>query len=87
MPKKVSDFEVFQIMSDRNLDIAVAVDILDYTRTPKFNGGRVTVGVASPHFDYLINGSGTGDNSHHALLYVINMKQYNEIKKELESKS
>jgi hypothetical protein len=86
MAKKVSDFEVFQIMSERNLDIAVAVDILDYTRSPKNNGGRVTFGVACPQFDYLINGAGTGDYSHHALLYVINMKQYNEIKKELESK-
>jgi hypothetical protein len=84
--KKVRDFEVFQVMSDRNLDISLAVEVLDCTRTPKRNGGRVTIGVASPSFDHIINGLGTGEQTHYALLYVINVEQYNAIKKEIENK-
>lgn len=46
-----SDFLVMQEMSSGNMDIACAVDILNYDRTKK--GGKVTFGVASPQFDHL----------------------------------
>jgi hypothetical protein len=78
---KKSDFIVFQEMSENNMDIACAVDITNFQRVPKKNGGTVTIGVASPHFDHLINQAATGKITHHALLYIVNKEQYDKIKK------
>jgi hypothetical protein len=80
-----SDFSVFQEMSDKNMDISCAVEQLDFQRTPKRNGGRVTFGVASPYFDNLINQAATGVVTHHAILYIINKKHFDEIKKTEDS--
>lgn len=72
-------------MSDKNMDISCAVEQLDFQRTPKRNGGRVTFGVASPYFDHLINQAATGEQTHYAILYVINKKQFDDIKKTEDS--
>ena len=69
-----------QQMSNNNMDIAVAIELLNFQRQPKKGGGLVTVGVASPHFDYLINQAASGEITHLAALYIIDKKQYDEIK-------
>lgn len=75
-----SDFEVMQEMSDKNMDIAAAFDQINFQRTPKNNGGKVTIGVASPYFDHLINQAATGVTTHYAILYIVNKEQFEEIK-------
>lgn len=76
-----SDFLVMDEMSKNNMDIACAVDITNYQRKNKQNGGTVTIGVASPYFNHLINGAGSGDVTHYAILYIVNKEQYDRIKK------
>lgn len=49
-------------------------------RQEKKNGGLVTIGVASPHFDHLINQAATGEITHLTVLYIVNKKQFEEIK-------
>lgn len=80
---KASTFDVYEKMSERNLDIAVAVEILQAQRQPKLKGGRVTIGVACPQFDYIINQMGTGVETHYVLMYIVNKEQYHQIEKEL----
>lgn len=77
-----SDFQVMQEMSDKNMDISASLDLLDFQRTPKRNGGRVTIGVASPQFDHLINQAATGAITHYAVLYIVNKEQYEALKKQ-----
>jgi hypothetical protein len=76
-----SDFEVMSEMSEKNLDIACALDITNYQRQEKKGGGLVTVGVASPQFDYLINQAASGKTTHYAILYIVNKEQFDKIKK------
>lgn len=78
--KEKSDFAVMQEMSQGNMDIACAVDILDYTRNKK--GGRVTFGVASPQFDHLINQAASGKTTHYAIMYIVNKEQFDNLKKQ-----
>lgn len=83
--KQVGDFDVFKEMSKRNKEIAIGVDLTNMTRHKKKNGGLVTMGIASPGFDWLINDVAVDGKKYVALLYVINRDQFNEIKKELEN--
>lgn len=69
-------------MSDKNMDIACALDLLNFERTPKRGGGKVTIGVANPTFDHLINQAATGNTTHYAVLYVVNKEQFDKIKKQ-----
>jgi hypothetical protein len=80
MANRKSDFLIFQEMSENNMDIACAFDLTNFTRVPKKNGGTVTIGVASPHFDHLINQAASGVITHHAILYIVNKEQYDKIK-------
>jgi hypothetical protein len=77
---KKSDFLVMHEMSKNNMDIACAIETTNFQRHPKRGGGTVTIGVASPHFDHLINQAASGEITHHAILYIVNKKQYDEIK-------
>jgi hypothetical protein len=80
----MSDFEVMQKMAEGNMDIALALDQLNFDRTPKNKGGKVTFGVASPQFDHLINQAATGKTTHYAVLYIVNKEQFDKIKAEGE---
>lgn len=82
MPDKKSDLLVINEMVEKNMDVAAAVDMTNFQRQPKKNGGTVTIGVASPHFDHLINQAATGEITHLAVLYIVNKKQFEEIKNE-----
>lgn len=84
--KKVNNFDVLNEMCDRNMDIALANELTNFQRQQKKNGGLVTVGVASPHFDYLINQAATGSKTHQAVLLIYNIEQFKAITKELENK-
>lgn len=77
-----SDFQVFDEMYKNNMDIACAVDITNYQRQPKKGGGTVTVGIASPHFDHLINQASLpgAKQTHYAILYVVNKEQFDKLK-------
>lgn len=75
-----SDFIVMQEMSENNMDIACASEQLNFTRDEKRKGGKVTIGVASPQFDYLINQAATDKQTHYAILYIINKEQFDKIK-------
>lgn len=77
--KEKSDLLVMQEMCDQNLDIACALDLMNFQRSKR--GGLVTVGVASPQFDHLINQAATGTTTHYAILYIINKEQFDKIKK------
>lgn len=81
--KEPDNFDVLKTMCDRNKDIALAVDLLNFDRKPKLKGGTITVGVADPHFSHLIKQAATGEQTHFAVLMIYNIKQFNEIKKEL----
>lgn len=85
MSKQVSDFEVMHKMSKDNMDIACAMELTNFNRVPKKNGGTVTVGVASPQFDHLINQAASGKTTHYAVLYIVNKEQFDKLKKELAS--
>jgi hypothetical protein len=74
-----SDFLVMDEMSKNNMDIACAVDQLNFQRNKM--GGRVTFGVASPQFDHLINQAATGKTTHYAILYIVNKEQFDKLKK------
>jgi hypothetical protein len=74
-----SDLLVMQEMSEKNMDIACALDVLKFNRTK--HGGLVTVGVPSPQFDHLINQAATGKITHYGILYVINKEQFDILKK------
>lgn len=78
---KKSDFEVFDIMSKQNMDIACCIDQISFDRV-KNKGGKVTFGVPEPHFTNLINQAATGDTTHYAIVYIVNKEQFNKIKKE-----
>lgn len=67
-------------MSKQNMDIACAVELLNFTRNKK--GGLVTVGVASPQFDHLINQAATGKTTHYGIMYIVNKEQFDKIKNE-----
>lgn len=77
---KKSDLLVMHEMCVSNMDIACAVDQLNLQRDEKRKGGKVTFGVASPQFDYLINQAATGKTTHYAILYIINKEQFDKIK-------
>lgn len=72
------DFDIMKEMSHNNQDIGAHLEMLNFQRDKR--GGRITIGVAEPHFTDLINQAGTGIQTHLAALYVINKKQFNEIK-------
>lgn len=74
-----SDFEVFQIMSDNSMDIGCHPDQLNFTRDKR--GGKVTFGIANPHFDSLINQAATGVVTHYAVVYVVSKEQFDKLKK------
>lgn len=78
---KKSDFLVMDEMSKNNMDIACALDVTNYQRQTKKNGGTVTFGVSSPHFDHLINQAASGQTTHYAILYIVNKEQFDKIKK------
>lgn len=80
MPDKKSDLLVINEMVEKNMDISAFVELMNYQRQTKRNGGLVTVGVACPAFDHLINQAATGEITHLAVLYVVNKKQFDEIK-------
>lgn len=80
MPDKKSDLLVINEMVEKNMDISASVDLLNFERQKKRNGGLVTIGVACPAFDHLINQAATGDITHLAVLYIVNRKQFEEIK-------
>lgn len=80
MPEKKSDLLVINEMVDKNMDIAAFVDLTNFQRQTKRNGGLVTVGVASPSFDNLINQAATGKITHLAVLYVVNKEQFDKLK-------
>lgn len=80
---KKSDFIVMDEMIHNNMDIACAVEQLNFTRNKK--GGLVTFGVASPQFDYLINQAANGKTTHYAILYIVNKEQFDKIKNSVES--
>lgn len=84
--KTVNNFDVLNEMCDRNMDIALANELTNFQRQQKKGGGLVTVGVASPHFDHLINQAATGAQTHQAVLLIYNIEQFKAIKKELEKK-
>lgn len=67
-----------QEMCEKNLDIACAVDLMNFQRTKR--GGLVSVGVANPQFDHLINQAATGQMTHLAVMYIVNKDQFNKIK-------
>lgn len=75
----MSDFEVFQKMSEQDMDIACFIEQLNFQRDKR--GGKVTFGVSSPHFDHLINQAATGIQTHYAIVYVVNKEQFDRIKK------
>lgn len=83
--KKVDNFDILKAMCDRNKDIALSDYLLNFQRQQKRGGGIVTVGLASPHFDHLINQAATGLHTHKAVLLVYDIAQFEEIKNELES--
>lgn len=85
MSKTISDLAIMDTMVQRDMDIAAAVALTNFQRQQKKGGGLVTVGVASPHFDYLIDSySGMGKQTHAAVLYIINLDEYKKIKAELK---
>jgi hypothetical protein len=81
--KKADSFDVLKAMSDRNKDIALAVETVQFVRQEKKGGGLVHVGVADPHFTYLINQAFSGKYTHKAVLLIYNIEQFKEIEKEL----
>ena len=81
--KKPDNFDVLKTMCDRNKDIALAVELTNFQRQTKKGGGLVTIGVASPHFDHLINQAASGTQTHMAVLLIYNVAQFTEIQKEL----
>jgi hypothetical protein len=81
MPKTTkSDLIVMHEMAINDMDISVHMETLNFQRQPKRKGGTITVGVASPAFDHLINQAATGEVTHYALLYVVNSEQFNKLK-------
>lgn len=72
------DFDVMKEMSRKNQDIGIHLELLSFDRNKR--GGKVTVGVAEPHFTALINQAAGGVQTHFAALYVVNIKQFNAIK-------
>lgn len=77
---KKSDFEVMQIMSKNNMDIACTGEQVSFNRVPKRGGGEVTFGIGSPQFDHLINQAANGKKTHYAIVYIINKEQFDKIK-------
>lgn len=77
----MNDFDALKIMSDRNLEIAAAVDILEVKKDKR--GGKVTMGVDATRFGQLANSLASGDGKYVAILYVVNMEQFNQIKGEV----
>lgn len=73
-----SDFLVMHDMSEKNMDICASADFLNYQRDKK--GGKVTIGVGNPYFDYLINQAGSGKITHVAALFIANKEQFDKIK-------
>lgn len=78
---KKSDLLIINEMVEQNLDVSASIDLVNFQRQQKRGGGTVTVGVASPHFDHLINQAATGDITHLAVLYIVNKEQFDKIKK------
>lgn len=74
----MSDFEIFQKMSEENMDISCFPEQLDFQRDKR--GGRVTFGISSPYFDHLINQAATGVQTHYAIVYVVNKEQFDRLK-------
>lgn len=85
--KTVNNFDVLKEMGERNLDIAAASDLTNFQRQQKKNGGLVTIGVASPHFDHLINQAGTGVVTHNCVMLIYDIKQFNAVLEELKAKA
>ena len=81
----VNGFDVLKEMGERNLDIASAPDLMDFKRQPKKHGGLISVGVASPHFDHLMNGFALDHHTHKAVLLIYNIEQFKQVEKELDA--
>lgn len=79
-----SDILVMSKMAKDNMDISASPEILNLQRNKK--GGKVTVGVANPQFDYLINQAATGIITHYHLLFIINKKQFDQLRKSEDEK-
>lgn len=78
--KSKTDFQVMQIMSQENKDICMCPDMIE-AKTIK-GGGKIVMGV--PHEALMkVCGSilGTSSEEYHVLLYIVNKKQFDEIKK------
>lgn len=80
---KVSDLIVMDEMSTRNMDISASPDVIGIDKRKA--GGELKIGVAPAVFEKLIHSLGTGSNKHIAITFVVNMEQFNAVKKELEA--
>lgn len=81
----VSDLIVMHQMVNENKDIACTTELINFNRQPKKGGGTVTVGVASPQFDHLINQAVSGKTTHYAIMYIVNKDQFDELRKKLNT--
>lgn len=85
--KRPGLFEVLQEMSINNLDIARSDgNIQNCNRQPKLGGGTISVGMASPAFDKIINGLAVDKPTHHAILFVFSEEDYRKVEKSLLEK-
>jgi len=80
MAKSKGDFEVMSEMSKRNGDIACSTTIVscDTVKT----GCKVTMGIDKITGQKLMSSMATGNGEYVAILYVVNMEEFNKIKNE-----
>jgi hypothetical protein len=74
----MNDFDVLNQMSKRGLDIKAATDVTGMNKDKR--GGIIKVGVDAATFQQVALSYANGDGQYGCILYIVNMKQFNEIK-------
>ncbi len=76
---KINNFDVIKRMSEENMDIRIAQDVLDMKAGKQ--GTRVTVGVPGNVIAEIFSGDTR------AFLMMYNVKQFNELKSKMEQEA
>lgn len=76
--KTLTDFQIMDKMASENMDISMCPDLISADKAKQ--GGKLTFGVPSEAFYKVINSMAGSGEKYYVVVYIINQKQFEQIK-------
>jgi len=74
----MNDLEKMSEMAKKDMDISLSTNVISADKVKQ--GGKITFGVDHDSFNKIISQMATGNTTHYVAMYVINKKQFDELK-------